>query len=437
MLNRQLLAFLTAILCISMTTTGCGRRTTAPTNTDNIEGGPAGSDAPVSCDDANPCAVGECIEGVCVAPDGPTPCSSNADCPSDEFCHFPAATSYDATVPGECSPLCASDNDCHIGQQCIDGICFSNYDCTPGNGNCECPPGEVCNAQLNTCNAPPTTCYFVEQCPCDWICNTDNTCVNPADLGNCVSDVDCNSIAGCENNGCTCNEGSCQPSGMCTSAEDCPSGTYCQNGVCQEANQCTSDNDCLAYGLVCENGYCVNPPACGSDADCPEDEWCNTNFNPPGCFPDEFGGCIRDDQCLGGQYCNLFSGTCEDGCRNDTDCVGQCAGASICSCNAMHQCIEGSLQGASCTDNTQCPGGTVCAPSDADDVNCLGPFEGLLGPCEKSCLVVCDILMSQISTQCPTGETCQTPGGVMGALMGLMGGANGQQSETVGVCYPQ
>ncbi len=436
MINRSLLVPLTAIVCIILTATACGRRTTTPSNTQSSENRPTGSEVPLTCDDSTPCVEGECIDGVCVSEEGPTSCFDHGDCPNGEFCLFPAGTSYDPTIPGQCTPGCSSDNDCHIGQQCLNGICYSNYECTPGNSNCECPPGEVCNSQLNTCSAPPSTCYFVEQCPCDWICNADNTCVNPTDLGNCTTDADCNTVAGCENNNCTCNDGACQPEGVCSSASDCPPGTYCQNGVCQDANECTTDNDCFAYGLICENGYCVNPPPCASDTDCPEDEWCNTNFNPPGCFPDEFGGCIRDDQCPIGQYCNLFSGSCETGCRTDADCLGQCPGASVCSCNAMHQCTEGALQGESCTDNAQCPGGTVCAPTDADDVNCLGPLEGLLGPCEKSCLVVCDVLMSQIVSQCPAGETCQTPGGIMGALVGLMGNATGQQSETVGVCYP-
>jgi len=411
----------------------CGRHTPGTVPNDS----PTGASTP-ACSDAIPCESGECVDGVCHETAGPLPCTDTDDCPEGEYCHFPAGTSFDPASTGECTPFCQSDNDCFIGQQCLDGICYTNYDCTPGNNNCDCPPGEVCNSQLNSCNAPPSTCYFVEQCPCDWLCGPGNTCLNPGNLGVCSVDGDCNAVPGCENDNCTCNEGSCQPAGACTSAADCPPATYCQNGVCQPAQGCTSNQDCFPYGLICDDGHCVNAPPCAEDTDCPESEWCNTRFNPPGCFPDEFGGCVRDDQCLAGQYCNLFSGSCQSGCRSSIDCQGQCPGQSACSCNALHECVGESLQGDNCEENTQCPGGTICAPENQDDINCLGEdlLGGLLGTCNKSCLGVCDILVHQISPQCPSGETCQIPGGIMAALFDLILGSGGNQSSTVGVCYP-
>ena len=383
------------------------------------------SNTGTACESNDDCAPGICGEdGTCQPRD--LACFSDADCFDDEYCAFPSGSSYDPALAGACTPACTGPEECPLGQECIDGRCFSNYDCDPASNSCDCPPDEVCNGQTRTCNALPSVCYFSEQCPCDWICDSSNVCLNLDNLGGCSVDSDCANQAGCEN-GCSCVSGACQPDGACTTASDCPAGSYCAQGLCQPAPPCSTDSDCSPYGLICENGDCTNPPPCGPNNTCPEGQVCATNYDPPACLPEGAGQCSRDEQCPADQYCDLFSATCAPGCRQ-----GNCPAGQF--CNQQHVCVDGngSAIGDACSDNNQCPGGTTCAYND--------PSAGLtcdllpIGDCSKSCKQVCDLATSIIIDTCPQGEACGGDSATQALINQLFGSLLG--SETASVCYP-
>ena len=411
----------------------CGQsRTTGPDPDPTDTTDP--SDTSGICLNDDDCEDGICVGGACqsVEPEEDTACSDDSDCPADEYCQYPAGTTLTPNSEGICVPDCATNDDCPVGQECIEGRCFSNYDCDPANNSCDCPGGEVCNGQTRSCSAPPVTCYFNQQCPCEWLCNADNECFDPNNLGGCVDDSDCDSVAGCQNGNCECADGACRPSDSCTGPGDCPDGSYCANGVCQPSPPCNDQLDCTPYGLVCEEPYCVDPEPC-DNGNCPPGYTCADNYNPPVCLPDGSGECTQDLQCPAGEYCDLFSNTCAPGCRDDADCVGQCGDSALCTCNNNRQCVSdgsGTL-GGPCDIDANCPGGTICAYDDPQaGITCdLIP----VGNCDKSCRQVCDLATSAIIDTCPPGQSCGGDDTVQALLNELLGSAFGSSSGSV--CY--
>ena len=423
----------------SLALAGCSQRHTdgAGTGTEDPAGNQTddGSSGESLCTSDADCPDGTCEGGVCV--ESPEPeiaaCSSDSDCPEGQYCQQPEGESYDPATGGTCEDACIDDAGCPEGQSCVDGRCYSQYTCEPTQNSCDCPDGEVCSGQTRTCTTPPETCYFNEQCPCEWICNEQNQCADPRNLGNCAADSDCDDVAGCQAGGCECVDGSCQPTGTCGGPGECPPGSYCANGVCQPSPPCGEQADCTPYGLICEPPSCEDPDPC-SDGTCPEGFTCADNYDPPVCLPDGVGECTRDEQCPSGEYCDLFSGTCAPGCRDDADCLGQCPGASVCTCNNVRQCVDsqsGSL-GSSCSDDTQCPGGTICAYDD--------PTAGLtcdtlgIGNCAKSCRQVCDLATSLIIDTCPPGSQCGGDDLTQSLITQLLGDAI-SGSSSASVCY--
>lgn len=389
-----------------------------------------------ACTDNSQCTSGICDGGVCV--DGST-CGTSADCEGTQYCHFPSTPDpWVAGTTGTCNQPCTSDDSCGIiGQQCVSGRCYTNVSCNPANSNNDCPPGEVCNQQTRSCNAPPSRCYFNTDCPASWVC-MDNNCVDPDDinLGGCANDADCSSVAGCQGGNCACVSGACQPQGGCATDGDCGATQRCNAGVCQNATSCTDQAGCTPYGLVCTGGYCKTPTPCGSGNTCANGYVCKTNYTPPACFPPGTPDCTRNEQCPQGQYCEVFSSTCQEGCRSDTDCAGGCDGQVPCRCGSTGECSTSTTgtPGGTCTSNDQCPGGTVCSYNDPNGA--LMCDFGMGEDCSKSCRVTCDMLMSQLMETCPSGQKCGGDGGLdamfMQVILQMMGSSGG---GTGSVCY--
>ncbi len=417
---RQLAVVVTALFAI-----GCGRPSAINTGGDPTAGDPG----PAACEDCD--------------------CTDDSDCDGNDYCWFanPGNTWQDGTE-GQCVNPCANDNDCSVGQDCIAGRCYTQLDCNPALNSADCPPAEACDNQDRICTAPGH-CSYNDDCPQDWRCDTVNggTCVpNNQSLGECTTSASCNSVNGCTNGSCNCTAGECVPKTCTASSSTCPSGSYCAAGACAVARACPSGQDtCTPYGLVCTAGYCVNPTPCGSGNTCASGYACNTNYNPPACFPVGTNECVRDDQCVVGEYCQLFTGTCEPGCRSNTDCVGQCgASATSCSCDANRDCTAGAVSGngSTCTDDSSCPAGTVCAINDPDSaLTCgfLGDLGGLPipgvggGDCSKSCRTTCDALANLVENTCPAGQTCGGSSSWMSIIQQMF--ADDMESESASVCY--
>ncbi|MBI3178509.1 MAG: hypothetical protein HYZ27_02535, partial [Deltaproteobacteria bacterium] len=305
-----------------------------------------GNDGGTTCTSADECRSGICLGGVC---QDASACTEDGQCAAAQYCHF---SSNPLETQGSCDTPCIDDISCGIvGQQCDSGRCSTNRDCNPANNSCDCPSGEVCSGQrvcqrtslVTPCEAGKLCCYFKEQCPCDFVCD-GGECRDPFVVApGCTTNADCNTVAGCENSACECFDQSCRIIAECDPCNDavaeCGQGNNCTGTVCRPATSCPGGQDtCTPYGLVCAAGYCINGDpciggnnTCPNAAACPGGFTCATNLNPPACLPDDANECTRNEQCPTGEYCELLTGRCELGCRDNHDCEGQCtAGTQPC-----------------------------------------------------------------------------------------------------------
>lgn len=398
-----------------------------------------------------------------------TSCTGDAQCAPELHCEFGNMSQWTAGTQGSCHPACARNNDCALGQLCTNGRCYSQLTCDPNNHNTDCPPAEVCNVQAQRCGAPPHECHFSDQCPNGWSCDLDNVCRDPqrAQIGSCTQDANCNAQPACAGQTCVCTAQHCSPR-TCTTNQACGAGNVCISGGCRPTRTCVDQSGCTPYSMVCASGHCVPPDPCGQGNSCPVGMTCYTNLTPPSCLPTGSNQCSRDEQCGAGAYCDLFTGACKSGCRNDTECTAKCGTltpGNQCICGASHQCSAGrpgsggggggGTSGGSCGSLAECSAGSACAPNDPMDMTCafdsmfggtgadsgfggFGGLGGLAGICPKSCHTVCDLMLSLIIDTCPNGTTCQAPSGVLLDLMTMLlgGGTDAPAaSTTTGFCY--
>lgn len=380
-------------------------------------------------------------------PDGLAGCIADHTCEDGTYCHFPNTSPWVDGTRGTCEAHCTSHNSCELGQRCVRGRCYSNLGCEPGNGHNDCPPGEVCNPQTHICGTPPTQCAFQDQCPTDWICERDGTCRHPEslDFGSCSSDNDCSALTECAGNACWCEANSCVPR-QCQQPSECGIGNDCVRGHCRPTRSCQSHQQCISANLICEAGYCVQPDSCARGETCGTGFSCNQNVQPPACLPGSNDQCNRDEQCGVSEYCDLFTGRCLTGCRNDAACEGKC-GTSACYCGNNRSCTDVPPTAGgneACGDHNECGSGTACAPDDPANPLCL--VDDLLGGfpipipgmeiCEQSCRQVCDLLVSFVVNPCPQGQSCQAPTGALVDLIGGLVSGEFDPDSTVGFCYP-
>ena len=238
----------------------------------------------VACADGMDCPPPSC-SGTCQDPSGGT-CFSDSDCGFDEFCDFSSGGSSDGggqrPAPPECDP---NSTDCFVQQ---DGVCrpiesrCALIDCGPGFicvddpsngamcipsdptcGDTMCPVGQHCET---SCQADPN-CPFCDICQLVPVCVDDfKTCEDV-----CGPNVPC--VIDSSTGEVFCDGG--QPTGECTSDQDCDAGLVCNAGeVCLLPAGCDT-NAPDACWAVCA-GFCVDPnqpdptdPVCRVDADCP------------------------------------------------------------------------------------------------------------------------------------------------------------------------
>jgi len=265
----------------------------------------------------------------------------------------------------------------------------------------------------------------------------------------------------------------------CNKDSDCKTAEYCHfqgfsiweagiRGTCAAA--CAHDNDCT-LGQTCTAGHCYTGIACvlsKNNIDCPPNEFCDPaqqscGAKPATCTtaancPSDFicdtdhicrdanhpsGGCHRHEQCGQDEYCDLTSGSCETGCRDDNACHHQCGSQPRCVCNGVHACVAESggqsptpTPGTTCSAQAQCNAGWDCSPIDPNDPMCAvdGIWGDLaLGLCAKTCHQVCDLLISQLVNTCTVGS-CTAPTSTILGVIGALAGA-GSVPSTTGFCY--
>ena len=282
------------------------------------------------------------------APDAepPASCVDDPECPADQYCapindfegvcRAGCRRAAEGEGPGNCEgrTICSAEHACIPDPHCIeDGECVdqttwcSNGDCVPG---CRpdpdtCLPDAEGRSQL--CNPTSRVCEPIVAC-CD-----GGTCATTRS-GACSAVVD--GVFSCFV------EDLCDR--VCMRDVTCPEDQYCDAGICRPG--CRLDDPTSCVGDLCDEASraCV-PVACGVDRDCARTQFCA----PQGCLE----GCRVDpDNCEAGQECGP-NRQCRavGGCVDDAQCVRD-NGAGF-------RCIEGGCE-LFCAADVDCGAGAFC-----------------------------------------------------------------------------
>jgi len=243
-----------------------------------------------TCDDLNPCNVGEtCQAGVCAAGAPPFCGSAGDQCNTASCDPFGPEGNCNTLTPVTDGTTCNDGDACNIGEFCTAGVCgggaprscqgfgdqCNDAACDPlgAEGNCDtlvpkangttcddlnhCNIGETCQAGVCAAGAPPDCSTAGDQC------NTAS-CDPLGPEGNCntltaVTDgTVCNDGLFCTATD-TCQTGTCSGTGNpCTTPLICDEATNAcvsclVNADCDDADPCTTD--------TCSAGVCTNAPA--------------------------------------------------------------------------------------------------------------------------------------------------------------------------------
>ncbi|MEW5849452.1 MAG: hypothetical protein AB2A00_11595 [Myxococcota bacterium] len=300
------------------------------------------------CETDEECDVGQmCIDGACF----------NLECTSDEDCVLGGRC-----VEGTCTSPCSSNADCGQGEMCRDGRC-GRAQCTT---DVDCPPRHTCEDGRCVVGA----CVTDAHCPAGNICE-DGTCIPQP----CTTDADCPT-------GISCEEGVCGAP-RCVTDADCPEGDICEAGSCISFT-CTTDADC-PLGQTCQAGSCV-AAGCTTDADCPSGECTNGQCTPT--------GCVRSDECTVGDIC--VAGSCVSGaCTTNADCPPE------------RNCVEQACVPAPCTSDTDCPAGIRCVSGTCGEPGCRRDDQCAAGERCDTTSWTCVPTGCTSDAECALGEVCR------------------------------
>ncbi len=121
---------------------------------------------------------------------------------------------------GTPTPSCAGDDDCDVGEACVDGRCEPLPDGgarTDGGRDAGVDAGPGC-ASMTICGTPPVCCAVGEEC------------IEGACLAGCASGVRCGAgLTTCCGDGQVCVSDACvDPGAACTDSFECPIGQFCE-----------------------------------------------------------------------------------------------------------------------------------------------------------------------------------------------------------------
>ncbi len=260
-------------------------------------------------------------------------------CPEGQFCDLTAEPRVCVDEP------CEGDAECPAGTYCKDGGCEEGCRTDPDT----CQPTE--NGQVTECDPDSRECVALLPC-----CSADNTCSEVREDA-CDGTV-LRGVAACVVDGLPDGTDVCTDATECEADDDCGAGLYCNqtdnrcypgcrrddastcpdNQVCDDKNRCvdlpcTEDGDCpdnffCNDALLCNEGCRIGGCAAG---ECnPETRECEESCDPEvpnACGPGQVcdGGrgnicveeCGGDDSCPPDQFCNVDTGLCVTGCRDD------------------------------------------------------------------------------------------------------------------------
>ena len=356
-----------------------------------------------SCDDGNPCTVGDTCDqdGIC-QPGTPKDCDDNNLCTTD-LCDKSTGQCTHEKLGHETT--CDDGNSCTANDYCEDGVCH------PGQNTCQCQTkadcesfedGNLCNGTLicneeHKCVVDPSTVVTCDHTN-DTTCKA-NRCdpstgkcgMTPINVGKTCNDNDpctlndtCNPAGQCKGTPNTCNDhnactiDSCDPdSGDCNhknkncddndacTIDSCDPATGCNHtdANCDDHNACTKDScdpkfGCMHQAISCDdNNPCTSDscdPAKGcthSDVNCDDGNVCTKDScdqDTGKCIHENLGpntpcddgnSCTENDYCKDG-VCQPGTSTCQ--CQTNDDCKPY-EDDNLCNgtlvCNAQHQCV--------------------------------------------------------------------------------------------------
>ncbi|MGM0578075.1 MAG: hypothetical protein ACQEXJ_20290 [Myxococcota bacterium] len=284
-----------------------------------------------SCDDGDPCTVGDfCQDGACQAGE-PMDCSDLDDTCVEGQC-----------VEGSCEAMPVSgpcdDGDPHtVDDTCDDGVCV---------GQCEgSEPAGPCELWQSDDEGDCVLASKTGSCDDGDPCTTDDTCADGVCVG---TPKDCD-------DGNPCTSDICEPDGSCGGDAE-PDGTPCGDGKTCEAGQCVDG---------CSLKDCDDGNPCTSD-DCAVEDGIAQCVNEP----TDQGGACGQDSCGSWGSCDYEGSCAEQGTRSRT-CTQQVCDAG--------QCVsEQTTETESCDRSTQ---GDSCGSTDCDG---WGSCDGFASTCDES-----------------------------------------------------
>ncbi|MBI5608843.1 MAG: hypothetical protein HY902_08170 [Deltaproteobacteria bacterium] len=350
---------------------------------------PVAVQGPVSCDDSDPCTVGDvCASGLCSAGTNICECQKDSDCAGKEdgnlcngtlYCNKDAApykcqlkagtvvtcdTSGDTTCSkttcdtktGKCAPVPVSGAVCDDGNPCTAGDACKAGTCESGSSICGCQQdsdcaakedGDLCNGTLYCDKGKiPYACAVDSKTIVTCDASGDTTCAKAAcdaKTGKCAAKP--------VSNGVTCSDGS-----ACTGPDQCTNGQCAgQAADCDDKNPCSNDSCDPKTGCVHANN--TNPCSDGN-------------------------ACTLGDVCAGGTCSAGSPPSCSDGLKNGGEIDKDCGGASTCGLPACPSCPTGAVcvNGSDCASKV-CQAGHCAFPTCNDqymngketDIDCGGP----------------------------------------------------------------
>jgi hypothetical protein len=355
--------------------------------------------------------------------------------------------------------LCADDNDCTKGYQCVSGVC--GRACS-GAADTSCVGDSARCRQLAFEGAPVSGDYT-----CTRSCNPAHPQVDDARFDACGAGLNCTSYG--EFSDCVSASETGTSGKRCAEDGDCAIGFYCSNiELCEKwcevgTNDCGSGATCTGFttktfaGKSVEFGGCCTPPAGNGPCDtspqcgCPSTQRCDVVLGagqPDGttaCVAvgtvAEFQTCMSPADCGKGFSCSdrmcklLCDLTRPDSCRNyseySTCSPVQVSGIDVPGWGVCTQVCNPAAPFATDTRFTPCVMGTTCRHLGEGETDCrripdpttavgtqgsacdngAGAADGLkCAPghfCdidELKCIQYCEL---GATNACPSGTTCQ------------------------------
>lgn len=304
-----------------------------------------------ACDDGDVCTTkDQCVGGSCKG--GPALGCDDADLCTDDACDLATGCTHTFNTG-----TCNDGDPCNLGERCDNGKCKGgtprpcddNNVCTDDPcvvvgavGLCKHATNTAACSDGNLCTGPDACLYG--QCKGKTLnCNDSNPCTSDS----------CDLSVGCTH---TNNVGACVDGNACTTGDTCKNGA-CTGAkrVCDDGNSCTNDGCDMALGCTkvnntdaCDDGDpCLGPDKCAGGACSGKPVGCNdgnactkdackpaTKGGKPGCSHAPIAGpcpdgdpCTTDEACDKG-VCKTTPNVCSDGKKCTTDACDPKAGCS-------------------------------------------------------------------------------------------------------------